>query len=70
MKKKLIINRPRSSKNKLCDILSFLKASLIGKNLEIDPPNGFVLFFDGYFSSILFSKLFTSSIGEVIPLVL
>jgi hypothetical protein len=66
----LIINKPRSSKNSFCDTSSFLKVFLIGKNSEIDPPNAFVLFVDGYLSSILFNKLFTSSIGEVIPLVL
>jgi hypothetical protein len=66
----LIIKRPKSSKNSSKNTSSFLKVFLIGKNLEIDPPNAFVFFFDGYLSSIIFNKLSTSSIDEVIPLVL
>jgi hypothetical protein len=57
----LTINKPRSSKNSLCDTSSFLKVFLIEKFLEIDPLNGLIFFFDGYFSLVLLKGLFISS---------
>jgi hypothetical protein len=60
----LTINRPRSSKKSSYDTSSFLKVSLIEKNLEIDLPYGFVLLFDACLSSILLNKLLTYAIKE------
>jgi hypothetical protein len=57
----LTINKPRSSKNSFYDTSFFFKVSLIEKFLEIDPPNGFVLFFEGYLSPLLLNRLFIFS---------
>jgi hypothetical protein len=46
----LTINKLRSSKKLLCGTSSFFKVFLIEKKLEINPPDGFVILFDGCFS--------------------
>jgi hypothetical protein len=46
--------------------LFFFEGIFDKKNLEIDLQDGFVLFFEGYLSSLLFSRLFTSSLNNYV----